>query len=159
MPRLALDRLARVTVPVIGSLTLATLPVAALVADSTVPRPSVCVARTLIALPTSAWTSVYAAPLAPVITAPSRSHWKPTVPRPSGSARSCVAASVSPCCGAAVPRAELVELVTVTDPVIGSLTFTTAAVAAETIRSGVPEASVWLAATVISPPTSASVRV
>ena len=54
VPREALVRLLIVRVPEKASLTLRIEEVGALVADSVVPPPSVCRARTLIAAPTSA---------------------------------------------------------------------------------------------------------
>ena len=56
-----------VTDPVGSSLTLATVPVAALVELSAVPWPSVYDAVTVIALPTSDWPSVVVEPVSPLL--------------------------------------------------------------------------------------------
>ena len=58
VPREPLDELVIATPPVIGVSRSTIADVAALVSDSTVPPPSVILARTLIAVPTSAATSV-----------------------------------------------------------------------------------------------------
>ena len=58
VPREPLVIFAIPTVPVTASLTLAIEPVAALVADSVVPKASVCAARAWSVWPTSAWVSV-----------------------------------------------------------------------------------------------------